>query len=65
MDIVYLDFSKPFDTVPHIDLIQKLYGLGLNTWVVQWIFSWLKDRYQSEVVNGVHLEHRPVTSGVP
>lgn len=33
--IGHLDFSNAFDTVPHNDLIRKLYELGLHPWVVQ------------------------------
>lgn len=33
--IMYPDFSKAFDRVPHSDLKRKLYKLGLNTWLME------------------------------
>ena len=35
-DIVYLDFSKAFDTVPHSLLLEELMCYGLDKWSVQW-----------------------------
>ena len=36
MDVVYLDFSKAFDTVPHSVLLEKLAAHGL-----EWVYSLL------------------------
>jgi len=30
VDVIYLDFSKDFDTVPHSILLKKLAGHGLD-----------------------------------
>ncbi|PKU46837.1 rna-directed dna polymerase from mobile element jockey- hypothetical protein [Limosa lapponica baueri] len=46
VDVVYLDFSKAFDTVSHSILICKLRKCGLDEWTVGWIENWMKDRAQ-------------------
>uniref|UniRef100_A0A8C5N1B7 Reverse transcriptase domain-containing protein n=1 Tax=Leptobrachium leishanense TaxID=445787 RepID=A0A8C5N1B7_9ANUR len=65
VDIVYLDFSKAFDTVPHRRLINKLQSLSLDSNIVEWIRQWLSDRQQRVVVNGVYSAQGLVTSWVP
>ena len=40
-DIVYLDFRKAFDSVPHERLVIKLAAYGINGKVLQWIRSFL------------------------
>jgi len=37
VDVVYLDFSKAFDTVSHNILLGKLRKYGLDEWSVRWI----------------------------
>ncbi|GAB0182778.1 mitochondrial enolase superfamily member 1 [Grus japonensis] len=41
VDIVYLDFSKAFDTVPHSLLLEKLMRYGLDKWSMWWVGNWL------------------------
>ena len=52
MDIVYLDFAKAFDKVPHKRLLAKCEGLGVRGKVLGWIEEWLKNRKQRVVLNG-------------
>ena len=37
VDVVYLDFSKAFDTLSHSILTGKLRKCGLDEWTVRWI----------------------------
>ena len=65
MDIVYLDFAKAFDKVPHRRLIMKCQGLGIKGKVLGWIAEWLRGRSQRVVLNGNASGWRTVLSGVP
>ena len=53
VDVVYLDFSKAFDTVSHSILLQKLADRGLDRYILCWVRNWLEGRAQRVVVNGV------------
>ena len=46
VDVVYMDFMKAFDKVPHSHLIQKLECLGVNMQTVNWIHDFLTGRTQ-------------------
>ncbi|KAK4822693.1 hypothetical protein QYF61_019562 [Mycteria americana] len=65
VDVVYLDFSKVFDTVSHSILLEKLDAHGLDGCTLHWVKNWLDDRAQRVVVNGVYSSWWPVTSDVP
>ena len=52
VDILYLDFQKAFDKVPHQRLILKLKSHGMGNSIINWIEQWLTDRRQRVVVNG-------------
>ena len=41
INVVYLDFAKAFDKVPHQRLLLKLRDHGIGEKVVNWISSWL------------------------
>ena len=65
VDTVYLDFTKAFDKVAHCDLIQKLHARHIPNALVTWIASFLSNRSQSVVIDGIRSACRSVTSGVP
>ena len=45
-DIVYLDFQKAFDTVPHKRLMVKLQAYGISGVIPNWINAFLNGRTQ-------------------
>ena len=61
VDVVYLDFSKAFDTVSHSILLGKLAAHGLDRYTLLWVRNWLEGRAQQVVVNGVKSSWRPAT----
>ncbi|CAM4545379.1 unnamed protein product [Caretta caretta] len=65
VDIVYLNFQKAFDKVPHQRLLCKLSCHGITGKILSWIENWLKDREQRVGINGKFSEWRGVSSGVP
>ncbi|GAB0176329.1 mitochondrial enolase superfamily member 1 [Grus japonensis] len=65
VDVVYLDFSKAFDTISHNILIGKLRKCGLDEWTVRWVENWLNGRAQRVVTSTTESGWRPVASSVP
>ena len=65
VDVVYLDFQKAFDKVPHKRLLHKLEKFGVAKGLVKWIGEWLSNRKQRVVIDGVCSEWESVWSGVP
>ena len=65
IEMIYLDFRKAFDSVPHQRLIHKLSSIGLQGNILKWIKSFLTNRTQQVVLNGRKSSTVPVTSGVP
>ena len=64
-DVVYLDFSKAFDTVPHNILVDKLAAHSLDGCTLLWVKHWPDGQAQRVVVSGVKSSWRLVTSSVP
>ncbi|KAK4811394.1 hypothetical protein QYF61_003393 [Mycteria americana] len=46
VDVVYLDFSKAFDTVSHSILLEKLAAHGLDGCTLHWVKNWLDGQAQ-------------------
>lgn len=65
IDIIYTDFEKAFDRVPHKRLIYKLKSYGMSDKLVTWIEAFLCDRKQSVVINGKSSSAKSVLSGIP
>ena len=65
VDLILLDFSKAFDTVPHQCLLTKLEHYGIQGDIHKWINSWLSQRTQRVVVDGESSEFIRKMSGAP
>ena len=65
IDIILLDFSKAFDKVPHRRLLNKLNYYGIRSNTLQWIYSFLHDRKQLVLLEGVKSSTATVDSEVP
>lgn len=65
VDIIYFDFAKAFDTVPHKRLLKKLQCYGVKGEILNWIEAFLTNRYQMVKVNEALSTKRKVRSGVP
>ena len=64
-DIIFLDVSKAFDSVPHERLLLKLLRHGIDGSLLLWIRNFLTKRRQRVVLRGNCSDWSPVISGVP
>ena len=64
VDIIYADFSKAFDCVPHAELLFKLHSIGISGDLLAWFQCYLFGRSQYVSINNSHSMLLPVTSGV-
>lgn len=65
IDVIYLDFAKAFDKVPHARLMHKLQYLGIRGKLLNWIAAYLANRSFQVRVGQSFSSPRSVTSGVP
>ena len=52
VDVIYTDFEKAFDKVPHQRLLNKLKSYGITDALLKWIENFLCSRKQCIGVNG-------------
>jgi ribonuclease P/MRP protein subunit RPP40 len=65
VDVIYLDFQKAFDKVPHKRLLRKVQSLGINGQIYKWIENWLSQQSQRVQLAGFSSDWVEVKSGVP
>ena len=65
VDIIYLDFMKAFDKVPHERLLKKIQACGIRGAIYNYISNFLNNRQQRVCCNDDKSEWTAVTSGIP
>ena len=63
--ILFVDFTKAFDTVSHNILLQKLNYLGIRGDIWLWLKNYLIKRRQFVRINGCDSDTHIITHGVP
>ncbi|CAH8430722.1 unnamed protein product [Schistosoma guineensis] len=64
VSVLFLDFKKAFDKVPHKRLLVKLKSFGIHNPLYSWFASFLTERKQMVKCNDCLSSLRPITSGV-
>ena len=65
IDVVFMDFRKAFDKVPHRRLGNVLRHYGISGNILLWIEDFLSERKQRVRITDSTSEWRPVISGIP
>ncbi len=65
VDLIYLDFSKAFDSVNHRLLLHKIRGYGIAPIVISWVECFLSRRTIQVNVNRTLSQTAEAISGVP
>ena len=65
IDVIYTDFKKAYDSVPHIRLMKKVENAGIRGSVLGWIEAFLSDRKQRVKIGSTKSEWAEVKSGIP
>ena len=65
VDVIYLDFQKALNKVPHKRLLKKLWAYGIGGKIHSWIKEFLSNRIQTVLVDGNSSSKAKVTSGIP
>jgi len=63
--VVYLDYRKAFDSVPHRRLIEKLKSFGIDGKLLKWMDDFLTSRTMKVGLRGTFSQLPEVLSGVP
>ena len=64
-DVLFLNFSKAFDRVPHSRLLYKLNHYGIRGPLLKWLESFLTNRSQHVILNNRTSHETSVLSGIP
>ena len=64
-DVLYLDIRKAFDSVPHQELLFKLWRIGITGKLWFWFKAYISNRLHFVHYKGFSSSALPVLSGVP
>ena len=64
-DIVFLDFARVLDSVPHTHFLEKIQYFGIKGNILHWLSDFLYDRKQRVAIDGAFSDWGNVSSGVP
>ena len=65
VDVLYLDYQKAFNCVPHKRLLLQVRSFGIKDEALNWIEAFLSNRKQKVIVNGSESSWAPILSGIP
>jgi len=64
IDVIYTDYEKAFDKVPHRRLLNTIFSFGLPIQIVNWIKFFLHNRFHKVKINSLLSDSYPVLSGI-
>ena len=62
---LFIDYSKAFQKVSYVVLLEKLRKFKISGLLGMWILRWLTNRKMCVTIDGHKSSYLPVTSGVP
>ena len=65
VDVIFLDLRKAFDSVPHTELLLKLWRIGITGRLWSWFRGYLSQRQHYVHIDNTSSPLLPVKSGVP
>jgi len=65
VNVLYVDFKKAFDSVPHIRLLKKLDAYGIKGKLWNWIKTFITNHKQRVCVNRLPSSWSNVINGMP
>ena len=65
VDVVYIDFSRAFDSIVFSKLLSKLSSYGIDGKLLSWLDAFLHNRLQYVVIENCFSNVSDVVSGVP
>ena len=63
--VIFFDFRKPFDLIDHNRLLKNFVDIGVRPCVIGWYASYLSERSQTALYQGVQSERMMTHGGIP